>query len=70
MMAIEKKTGRPTSRVDSRTVSHTRWRSRGSMPRCSTNRNAFSVTTMPASTSTPIAMAMPARLMMFEEMPA
>ena len=33
---------------------------------CSRKRNAFSVTTMPASTSTPMAMAMPARLMMFE----
>jgi hypothetical protein len=32
-------------------------------------RNAFSVTTMPASTSTPMAIAMPARLMMFDEMP-
>ena len=30
MIAMEKNTGRPTSRVDSRTVSHTRWRSRGS----------------------------------------
>ena len=38
--------------------------------RCSMKRNAFSVTTMPASTSTPIAIAIPARLMMFDEMPA
>ena len=35
MIAIEKKTGRPTSRVDSSTVSQTRRRSRGSTPRCS-----------------------------------
>ena len=32
MIAIEKNTGRPTSRVDSSTVSHTRRRSRGSTP--------------------------------------
>ena len=70
MIAIEKNTGRPTNRVESRTVSQIRWRSLASTPRCSTNRNAFSVTTMPASTSTPIAMAMPARLMMLEEIPA
>ena len=49
MIAIEKNTGRPTSRVDSRTVSRTPERSRGSTPRCSTNRKAFSVTTIPAS---------------------
>ena len=70
MIAIEKNTGRPTRRVDSRTARHTARRSRTSMPLRSTCRNAFSVTTMPASTSTPMAMAMPARLMMFDEMPA
>ena len=70
MIAIEKNTGRPTKRVESRTVSQTRVRSLASTLRCSRNRKAFSVTTMPASTSTPIAMAIPARLMMLEEMPA
>ena len=69
MIAIEKNTGRPTSRVDSRTVAHTARRSRTLIPLRSIWRNAFSVTTMPASTSTPIAMAIPARLMMFDEMP-
>ena len=69
MIAIEKNTGRPTSRVDSRTVFQTSGDRVGSTLRCSTNRKAFSVTTMPASTSTPIAMAMPARLMMLDEMP-
>ena len=69
MIAIEKKIGRPTSRVASSTVSVTRRRLRGSTRRCSMNRNAFSVTTIAASTSTPIAMAMPASDMMFELIP-
>ena len=68
MIAIEKKIGRPTRRVASRTVSVTRLRSRGSTPRFSMNRKAFSVTTMAASTSTPMAMAMPASDMMLELM--
>ena len=68
MIAIEKKIGRPTSRVASSTVSVTRLRSRGSTPRFSMNRKAFSVTTIAASTSTPMAMAIPASDMMFELM--
>ena len=69
MMAIEKKIGRPTRWVASRTVSSTRRRFRGLTPRCSRKRNAFSVTTMAASTSTPIAMAIPASDMRFELIP-
>ena len=69
MIAIEKKMGRPTRRVDSSTVAATAWRSRGSTPRFSMNRKAFSVTTMAASTRTPIAMAIPASDMMFEVIP-
>ena len=68
-MAIEKKIGRPTSRVASRTVSVTRDRLRGFTPRFSMNRNVFSVTTIAASTSTPIAMAMPASDMMLDVIP-
>ena len=68
-MAIEKKIGRPTSRVASSTASITWRRLRGSIPRCSMKRKAFSVTTMAASTSTPIAMAMPASDMMLEVIP-
>jgi len=56
MMAIEKKIGRPTRRVASSTVAATAARSRGFTPRFSMKRNAFSVTTMAASTSTPMAM--------------
>lgn len=69
MIAIEKKIGRPTSRVASSTVSVTRRRSRGFTPRFTMNRKAFSVTTMAASTSTPMAMAMPVSDMMFEVIP-
>jgi hypothetical protein len=69
MMAIEKKIGRPTTRVDSSTVDATAPRSRGSTRRCSMKRKAFSVTTMAASTRTPMAMAMPASDMMFEVIP-
>ena len=63
---MEKKMGRPTNLVEVNTVCHTACRSCTSMPDCSKCRNAFSVTTMPASTSTPIAMAMPASDMMFD----
>ena len=69
MIAIEKKMGRPTSRVASTTVSATRRRSRGFTLRCSIKRKAFSVTTIAASTSTPMAIAMPARDMMLEVSP-
>jgi hypothetical protein len=69
MMAIEKKMGRPTRRVASSTVAATARRSRGFTPRCSMKRNAFSVTTIAASTSTPIAMAIPASDMMLEVIP-
>ena len=66
---MEKKTGRPTSFVDSSTVSQTSFLSFGSTLRCSMKRKAFSVTTIPASTSTPIAIAIPDNDMMFELMP-
>ncbi len=69
MIAIEKKTGRPTSLVESRTVSHTFGRSFGSTCRFSRKRKAFSVTTIPASTKTPIAIAMPERDIRFELIP-
>ncbi len=69
MIASEKKIGRPTRRVASSTVSATRRRLRVFTPRFSMNRNAFSVTTMPASTRTPIAIAIPASDMMFELIP-
>ena len=68
-MAIEKKIGRPTMREASSTVASTRARSRGFTPRCSIRRKQFSVTTMAASTRTPMAMAMPASDMMLELMP-
>lgn len=68
-MAVEKKMGRPTTRVASRTAAVTRARSRVPIPRCSRWRKAFSVITMAASTSTPMAIAMPASDMMFEVMP-
>ena len=69
MIAIEKKIGRPTRRVASETVASTARRSRGFTPPFSMKRKAFSVTTIPASTSTPMAMAMPASDMMFELIP-
>ena len=69
MIAMEKKTGRPTSLVESSTVSQTAFRSFGSIFRCSRKRNAFSVTTIPASTSTPMAIAIPASDIRFELMP-
>ena len=69
MIAIEKKIGRPTSRVDSSTVRQTSGRSVGSTLRCSMKRKAFSVTTMPASTSTPIAIAIPESDIRFELIP-
>ena len=61
MIAIEKKTGRPTSLVESLTVSHMFLRSLGSTFRFSKKRKAFSVTTIPASTNTPMAIAIPPR---------
>lgn len=66
MIASEKKIGRPTRRVASSTVSATGRRLRVFTPRFSMNRN---VTTMPASTSTPMAIAIPASDMMLEVMP-
>ena len=69
MTAIEKKMGRPTRRVASSTAAVTAARSRTFTRRSVTTRNAFSVTTMAASTRTPMAMAIPASDMMFEVMP-
>src|SRR5258706_3521046 len=64
IIAIEKNVGRPTSFVARKTVSKTRPRLLVSTPsRC---LKAFSVTTIPASTSTPIAMAIPASDITFE----
>jgi hypothetical protein len=69
MIAIEKKMGRPTTHVASSTASVTRARFRVLIPWRSMWRKAFSVTTMAASTSTPMAMAIPASDMMFEVTP-
>ena len=69
MIAIEAKIGSPTVFVASSTARHTRALSFVSMPSFSIARYAFSVTTMPASTKSEMAMAMPASDMMFDVMP-
>ena len=65
MISSEKKSAGPTSRADSTTRS--RWLRSGSRSRCLCR---FSTITTEASTITPMAMAMPPRLMMLALMPS
>ena len=72
MMTIAKKIGRPTCRAATSVtsmISAPLSRRPFSFSAVSAWRMTFSVITMPASTSTPMAMAMPERDMMFDEMP-